>query len=77
MTRMRAALLGLSLIVGLGVYGWAQTPAPPDLSGTDVGFKVERADGNKAVGRLMVRINGKWLDAEISSRGGVVPLQSK
>ena len=41
------------------------TQPPSVFSDTDIGFRVERQDATKAVGRLVVRINGQWIDAEI------------
>jgi hypothetical protein len=81
MTSIRVALAGFVLILGLGVFGWAQVPAPPNppgaITGPDLAFWVERAEGNTAVGKLMVRLNGKWLEAKVSGSGGLVPLHSK
>jgi hypothetical protein len=52
---------------GVVILDNAQAPAPADagiLSGSDLGFRVDRndKDGN-AVGTLMVRIDGKWVKA--------------
>jgi hypothetical protein len=83
MTIKRVALVVLALIVGCGIYGWAQVvpaplPVPPGvISGTDLGFSVERTERNAAVGKLMVRVNGKWMEAQFSSQGRVFPLQTK
>lgn len=48
--------------------------SPTVLSGDDVGFRVEAEQGGVAVGRLVVRIDGKWVEAEL--RGGVRRLTS-
>jgi hypothetical protein len=53
------------LMVGLLVH--AQAPANADMkivSGSDIGFRVERAGKDAVGGTLMVRVNGKWLPAE-------------
>lgn len=33
------------------------------ISGGDIGFRVERLEGDRAVGTLVVRIDGKWVEA--------------
>jgi hypothetical protein len=82
MTMKRIVLLGLALIVGFGICGWAQvvpTPSVPSdvISGADIGFLVERTEGNAAIGRLIVRVNGKWVQAQFANPGKVSPVQMK
>ena len=77
--KMRIAGVFL-LIVALGIYTWAQVPLQPVpniISGPDIGFRLDRTLPDRAVGSLMVRVNGKWVEAFVSSKGGVVPLQVK
>jgi hypothetical protein len=62
----------------LGIWAAAQAPLPQRppqsgsgseptvISGSDIGFRMESRRGNTAVGRLVVRINGQWLDIEES-----------
>jgi hypothetical protein len=40
------------------------TLAPTIVSGNDIGFLIERTDGGIPVGRLVVRVDGRWVDAE-------------
>jgi hypothetical protein len=73
------AIVLFAMFVG---YLWAQTapiPSPPSgfISGNDIGFRLDRALPGRAIGKLMVRIDGKWLDAEVSTNGRVVPVQNK
>jgi hypothetical protein len=73
MTCKRIALIivwALSLII-VGAFAHAQTPAqrgntppPTIISGSDLGFRVARQQGNRVTGTFVVRINGDWLDAE-------------
>ena len=63
-----------------GMWGYAQTPVPAPqirtapqpqseptiLSGNDLGFRVDRYRGSTPVGRLMVRIDGRWVEFEES-----------
>ena len=45
---------------------------PLMLSGSDVGIRVEAWDGTTAVGRIVVRVEGRWV--EVNAPGGVVRL---
>ena len=61
-------LWGLSLIIVLTIAR-AQTPAQRDttpsvISGSDLGFRVERQRGDRVAGTFVVRINGQWVVAE-------------
>src|SRR3954469_12135001 len=62
-----AVLLALAL-----VGGWVSAqvlPQPLDtpvvLSGNDVGFRIEARRGGTAVGHIVVRVDGRWIDAEL------------
>lgn len=72
MSRKRTALIvlwALSLFI-VGAFAHAQTAAQRGatpaviISGSDLGFKVARQQGNRVTGTFVVRINGEWLDAE-------------
>ena len=45
-------------------------PAARVLSGADIGFRVEGNKDGRAVGTLVVRINGQWIEttASVTSR---------
>jgi hypothetical protein len=43
--------------------------APTVISGPDLGFRVESIEANVPVGKLVVRIKGVWVDAQISPSG--------
>jgi hypothetical protein len=55
---------------------WGQVPVPPAvvpvptptvMSGNDIGFRVEGLRGRTTpVGRLVIRINGQWVEPELS-----------
>jgi hypothetical protein len=82
LTMKRIALAVLALVVGFGIYGWAQVvPAPSVppgvLTGADIGFRVENTEPNRVVGRLMVRLNGRWVEAQFANPRRVFPLQAK
>ncbi len=48
-------------------YKAANPVTPRVLSGGDIGFRVEGVKGQNPVGRLVVKINDKWVDVEFSS----------
>ena len=47
--------------------------APNVIAGPDVGFIPTGFSGNTPMGRLVVRVNGKWVDVLLGG-GKVVPL---
>jgi hypothetical protein len=56
-------------LVAVAAFAKAQTtqtvplPSPVVVSGGDLGFRIEGTQGTTAVGRLVVRRNGQWVDA--------------
>jgi hypothetical protein len=86
MMKIRAGIVAaIALLVTLAAWASAQQflqdraiQTPTTLSGDDVGFRVEgvRAEGDGVVGRLVVRVNGKWVDAHIGG-GGLRRLTAK
>jgi hypothetical protein len=73
--RIRLAAVVVLAVLGAGIWVSAQIFTPPradqgvTLSGNDLGFRIEERRGDTVVGRLMVRVDGKWVDAEFG--GGV------
>jgi hypothetical protein len=57
----------LMWLASLAVIGaWAQAVPQPDqkvISGGDLGFRVERTERGTPMGRLVVRVNGQWVEA--------------
>ena len=45
----------------------AQKVPPTVLSGADIGFRAEGHKGGVPVGTLVVRVDGKWVDAQFST----------
>ena len=41
---------------------------PTVMSGSDVGFRVEGIRGGTPVGRLVVKVNGQWVEADLAGR---------
>lgn len=57
---------------GAMAYGQAvqtQPVVPTVISGNDIGFRMEGRKGTRPVGRLVVRIDGQWVEAELA--GGI------
>ncbi|MGH9174571.1 MAG: hypothetical protein ACRD1H_09440 [Vicinamibacterales bacterium] len=57
---------------GAWVLGQAVQPQPVTptvISGADIGFRMEGRKGATPTGKLVVRINGQWVEAELA--GGV------
>src|SRR5262245_40573865 len=78
-----ALIIGTLLFAAQLIRGQTPTVAMPVpgtvISGEDIGFRFEgvnKADvGVSAVtGKLMVRVGGQWLPAELSGRAEVKPL---
>lgn len=74
--KIRAGIVAaVALLVTLGVLVSAQLlqdrPVQPPivLSGSDVGFRVEGQRGDAVTGTLVVRVDGKWIDAQLTGRG--------
>ena len=68
-----AILWALSLVAVGAISSSAQAPrgnprfnllteTPTVVSGSDVGFRVERTQNGIPVGRVVVRVNGTWVD---------------
>ena len=73
-----ACLAGV--LFGAGVFAFAQSMMPEPvpavvLSGSEIGFRMVARKGDKAVGQLVVRVDGRWVEAEF--RGGVKPVGIK
>lgn len=77
--RLMAVLACLWIISLIGIATLAaqvatQPVTPKILSGSDVGFRVERidAESGSVVGHVVVKVNGRWVDARLG--GGTVKL---
>lgn len=61
-----ALLWALSLIVagalGISAQSFLMTENQQVVSGADVGFRIERTQNGIPVGRLVVRVDGHWVD---------------
>jgi hypothetical protein len=78
-----ASLLTINLAIAGWTYAQQTLPPPPTqqrinpmdlvapiiISGSDLGFRVESRGNNVSVGKLVVRINGIWVDAQVGPSG--------
>lgn len=73
---LRTRIIVGTVFLGGLLGGWASAQtfkatqpldAPVVLSGPDLGFRVEARRGTAPVGRLMVRIDGQWREAEFAA----------
>jgi hypothetical protein len=49
-------------------------PEPRVVSGPDFGFRIESEQGGVPVGKLVVRVNGKWIEARVGGLPGTRPV---
>ena len=40
------------------------TEPPTIIAGTDLGFRIDRHRGNTPIGRIVIRVNGEWVEVE-------------
>lgn len=78
--RLRYLILMLAAVALFSGAGGRATPAqvrpvepvaPRVMSGPDIGFRVEGLRGERVVGRFVVRVDGRWVEAEPTT----VPMQ--
>ena len=67
--RQRIVIIAFAAVILIAGGLWARaqvqpptTPAPTIISGGDVGFRVERWEGDTPVGRWVVRSKGQWVE---------------
>jgi hypothetical protein len=76
-----ATLLALLTVTS----GWIAAQAimvekvpPTVMTGENVGFRVEGLRGGTTpVGRIVVMVNGRWVEAELASGPGTTPLSTR
>jgi hypothetical protein len=44
------------------------TESPTVVSGNDVGFRIERTQDGIPIGRIVVRVDGRWVDTGVPAR---------
>jgi hypothetical protein len=51
---------------------WTPLPEPVVFSGPDIGFRVEGRIGDVPTGKIVVGVNGKWVEVQIGGPPGNV-----
>jgi hypothetical protein len=71
--KRRSGIIVMLVLFIAGVATWTSAQlsvipvTPPHyMSGDNFGFRVEGTRGDRVVGRLVVRIDGKWVEAELT-----------
>jgi len=69
--RLQVLIVVLAL-TGAGVWAFAQAVqmrpvSPTVISGDDIGFRMEGRKGSTPVGKLVVKVNGQWVEAEFAA----------
>jgi hypothetical protein len=72
-----AAILATAAVIAHAQIGVLPSPVTPPgastqrpvLTGENLGFRVERMDGNRPVGELVIRQNGLWVPVELGGTG--------
>jgi hypothetical protein len=67
--------VGCAFVLGATWSNGQPAQTPTILSGADIGFRVERRNGETPIGTLVVRVDGKWVAAQFA--GGVKPATMK
>ena len=62
-----ASLLAVAAIARAQVYPINPLPEPKVMFGPDVGIRIEGEQNGVPVGPLVVKINGRWVEARIGS----------
>ena len=81
-TRMSVIAIVVVLVVTAGIWATAkQAPDPANLgtgldlvaptviAGSDLGFRIESTKDNIPVGKIVVRIDGRWIEAQVGGSG--------
>jgi hypothetical protein len=70
--RILLGVLWLVSLIAVGTYASAQSQSDSDkptvLVGDDLGFRIERWQGNKPVGTFVVKVKGTWVEAQFATR---------
>lgn len=71
------SLFVVASVVKAQVYEIRPLPEPKIASGADFGLRIEGDQNGTPVGTLVVRVNGKWIEARLGSVKGVPRISSR
>ena len=60
---------------GPGVRNAPTLPEPRIASGPDFGFRIEADQKGTPIGKLVIRVDGKWIEARVAAVPGVRPVR--
>jgi hypothetical protein len=70
-TRIAVVVLWIASLFTVAAIASAQLgqvvplPEPKVFTGTDIGFRVEGSQGDTPVGHIVVKVDGKWVEAQM------------
>lgn len=78
--RTRIGVVVVLWVMSLAAVGlWAQARVPLSgariISGPDLGFRVDKVEGTRVTGTLMIKLDGNWMP--VGEGAGVRPLTMK
>ena len=72
--RQRIIVVAIAVVTLIAAAVWARAQALPSnalepmvVSGADVGFRVDRWQGDTLIGRWVIRHDGKWVEPRTSA----------
>ena len=65
-----AWMISLFVVGGLVASAQRLTISPTLVSGDDIGFRIERTVEGLPIGKLVVRVDGRWVDVAAPSTNG-------
>ena len=69
--RILRACVALTVLLGLFVRAQSPIPVPSPtstvLSGNEIGFQIDSTTGGVPTGKLVVKINGKWVEPKYTT----------
>lgn len=70
-----ASLFVVGTLASGQAFQFSPLPEPIVVSGEDVGFRVEGWLGAAAAGRLVVRVDGRWVEAQDAPASRLRPVR--
>ena len=70
------SLIAVTSVAKAQVFEMPRPLAEPRIvAGPDFGFRIESDQGGIPVGKLVVRVDGKWVEARVGSLPGARPVR--
>jgi hypothetical protein len=62
-----ALALAAGTVIGAQAYGTTPSSKPQVIAGPDLGLRIDGDENGTPVGRLVIRVNGKWVEARLGT----------